>query len=604
MVDPQQPQPGPELAKHAGATAIWILGVFSVLAALIGSTWAPFPSVPGIAKGHGPGGLGMSEAALSWQQNANNMAQAVLTIPCAWLLSRTGGLRLCVVVSTVAVVLQCVGFAAVTSQWVAAPTAIAAAVFGGLAAALTQGAASQLSATWFEPSARGRATAMVYCATYFGQCLSYLLFTGAIRHLTGLRVLMDTEVALAVLLLLATAAHFPAAPRHAAIRPVTKILDDEDGEWSVRAPLLAGDPSAAADDDDDDDDDTEANAEAATLSKQDEDERPSLIDGIRACAKKPTVPLLVVAGGVVSGAYTSWATLLPVMVQGLGESVVCNGTALATHPEVPADHPMLDSQDGDMMAFVTTLAYALGGYFSGEMADRYFIGRLKRLLQMWLVLAVLVYTALALALPIGRYQAALTLECDGRAIDRVIIAGAALAGSIVGSIMPPLLEMLAEVSYPAMEGVTANAVLLVMQIGCLPLPFLVPALARPAEQLQAANWAMLGLCAAALALVTLAREEYLRPKAAKEDYLRPKAEIAAAKDTHLSPPLADYASADAETHAEAHAETHAEAHVEVDAEMGATKVQERSVSQADSESQEPPRKLSGVCEAPSETGTL
>ena len=50
--------------------------------------------------------------------------------------------------------------------------------------------------------------------------------------------------------------------------------------------------------------------------------------------------------------------------------------------------------------------YALGGYFSGEMADRYFIGRLKRLLQMWLVLAVLVYTALALALPIGRYMPA------------------------------------------------------------------------------------------------------------------------------------------------------------------------------------------------------
>ena len=87
----------------------------------------------------------------------------------------------------------------------------------------------------------------------------------------------------------------------------------------------SGDPSAAADDDDD----TEANAEAATSSKQDEAERPSLFDGIRACAKKPTVPLLVLAGGVVSGAYTSWATLLPVMVQGLGESVVCNGTVCA-----------------------------------------------------------------------------------------------------------------------------------------------------------------------------------------------------------------------------------------------------------------------------------
>lgn len=101
-----------------------------------GATWAPFASTPQVSKVE----LNYTDADTSWQENANNIAQATATPFAAFILTRHDGLRSSVLLSAAALLLQCSLFALV----VAVPrlpsyVALLASIFGGVNAAFVQG---------------------------------------------------------------------------------------------------------------------------------------------------------------------------------------------------------------------------------------------------------------------------------------------------------------------------------------------------------------------------------------------------------------------------------------------------------------------------------
>ena len=66
--------------------------------------------------------------------------------------------------------------------------------------------------------------------------------------------------------------------------------------------------------------------------------------------------------------------------------------------------------------------------------------------------------------------------------------------------MPPLLELMAEVAYPASEGITANGVILLTQIACLVVPATLPSRSLPtAAAFQ--SWNLLVVITMALCFV-------------------------------------------------------------------------------------------------------
>lgn len=89
--------------------ALTALALFAVLNALQGVTWAPFSSLPAVAEQL----YGFDAVVLTWQQNANNLAQAIATPIAAWIVIRPNGLRVAAVLGSVTAALQCLGFASV-----------------------------------------------------------------------------------------------------------------------------------------------------------------------------------------------------------------------------------------------------------------------------------------------------------------------------------------------------------------------------------------------------------------------------------------------------------------------------------------------------------
>jgi len=86
----------------------------------------------------------------------------------------------------------------------------------------------------------------------------------------------------------------------------------------------------------------------------------------------------------------------------------------------------------------------------------------------------------------------------------------------VGGSMPPLLELMAEVAYPASEGITANGVILLTQLACLVVPAILPSLPAAAA-FQWCNLIVLMTMALCFVLTLPVEQTYRRRSAAAAD---------------------------------------------------------------------------------------
>jgi MFS family permease len=194
-----------------------VLAAYCVLAAVQGGTWAAFSSLPSISQDTFPH---ISTAWLAWLLNANNLGQAATTPIAVALLTRRGaaggptGMRHTVVAAAFCLLLQS-GAWAISTWWPSAPWAVPllllGAIAGGASTAFTQGATTRLSAIWFAPDQRARATAAAYSSNYAGQSGAYIACL-AICTSSQFVALLRAEGLLAAALLALLLLGFPDAP--------------------------------------------------------------------------------------------------------------------------------------------------------------------------------------------------------------------------------------------------------------------------------------------------------------------------------------------------------------------------------------------------------
>ena len=161
-----------------------VLLAFVAVAFLQGASFATFSMVPKLAKDLFSG---ITEDSLAWTLNCNNVAQALFIPGAIWLLRKrktppgggivSTGLRATVVLAAAAQSLQSLlwcGATLVPHSALVVPMLFMGACAGGICTGCVQGACVRLSAVWFPPGERGRATAAAYAALFAGQSLAYV----------------------------------------------------------------------------------------------------------------------------------------------------------------------------------------------------------------------------------------------------------------------------------------------------------------------------------------------------------------------------------------------------------------------------------------------
>ena len=220
--------------------------------------------------------------------------------------------------------------------------------------------------------------------------------------------------------------------------------------------------------------------------------------------------LLMLASALASGCFTAWQQVLPLMFS-LPDTDANNTMGMGSDPDEDKCKgsflSRLIAREGDMLAFSSGVAYALGGPLAGMIADRFFVRRLKRLLQISLTCLCGCFGVIVWAMPpppwlqpddgadtaIWKHHAEMLGRCTITA-----------SGLFAGAVVPPATELLAEDQLLS-EGTSANLVMLFLQVFAFVTVLVVSSLSAPAM-----NVLMLAAAGTCFLLILPLRENYQR----------------------------------------------------------------------------------------------
>lgn len=324
-------------------------------------------------------------------------------------------------------------------------------IFSAVASPVAIGAVSGLSAQWFEPHERTRATAAAVLSNNVGNAVCYLIVP-AITTSIGYSGVTAYEVVLAVIACFLAWVVFPG---HRQTRNIRKEIDSLN-QSSSAAPTRAG-------------------------TAGDGDEDMALLPQLKGLFSFPSAILLLVVYSWSSGGYVAWTSLFDTM---LGD--------------------FYDSQFLGTVSFSGTVAYVVGGLVSSYLTDLYFYRHMKHV----------IFTCMALNTASCLMFIASVPNEEGHVLwdlGRVwVVFVASLCGLWNGAAAPIFYELVAEISYPVDEGVSGNIMSMCENLGALVI-YQVVARLFPA---QAMNYAFAGGMAVTIALSACVDQKYNRSYAA------------------------------------------------------------------------------------------
>ena len=369
-----------------------------------------------------------------------------------------------------------------------------------------------LSALWFPPEARTRATGFGYASTQVGACLAPLWYS-IVKTRAQLHDVLYAHFAIAVALSMCCFFAFPSriAPAHTAadaqqeygvhqlastnngdvfaatgstarlgFGPSVNLLRSDTKRW-VPCLLLAfiGALSNAAV--------YGTVGELPILFKQ--------VDNTTDVAMAVSHPQLLRRGVAALHATRGGGQLHFALASGHGSTDANdagefgpaagpgpgNGPGNGSTTPTPHLNPLahLTQHDGNIMGFFGMLSYAIASPVGGAIADRWFQQNLKFVILLSLLFGTVVNILLFILLPSPLHTG--LLSWDGTAPDTIywlLFTWTIASCSSVGMMMGPLIELLAEIAYPASESLTITAMILLVQFVGIPVPAMVPHLPK------------------------------------------------------------------------------------------------------------------------------
>ena len=206
-------------------------------------------------------------------------------------------------------------------------------------------------------------------------------------------------------------------------------------------------------------------------------------EGVRSICGNVSMLCLLLAAGISSGSNAAWGGVLPQILQ--------------TEPS-PALSPFLAGVCG----LLNTCGSMAGNILSGVVADRCFQRRLKLLLQIVYILVTISNLWMTFTLPIANLSKPFL---DGLSNPIGIACSMFFAGLFQGGLDPLLMELAAELSYPANEGHSAGILGFTYNLSSLVVFFVAPFIANSTMNiLYTAIFALTGL------LIIPVKENYKR----------------------------------------------------------------------------------------------
>ncbi|XP_065175554.1 solute carrier family 49 member 4 homolog [Sycon ciliatum] len=318
-------------------------------------------------------------------------------------------------------------------------------ILNGIAGPLIMAPPAKLSAVWFPPHQRTTATAIGTMAPYVGSAVAFL-FIPFLANTYGMQTMLLWQFILTGVIALCVAVYFPEAP------PTP--------------------PSASS-----------------------EVQRVSLKKCWSKVKGNPTFWILSICGGVTSGVFNAWASIL---------SIILNSSDGFT--DSSSIHVFFRSTS--WIGFASSLLGIIVACVAGPVAD-FFPGRLKRIILFLFGSAGVLYIWFSMAVE-GWLHFAPALQST-----KTVFVTAVLGSTFLNAANPLFYEACVEATYPVPEGISVMVLIGLNNFSCL--VFQAAGMAgffdksHPGRA-KAMNWLMTGMVVGCWFLSLFYKEEYRRMK--------------------------------------------------------------------------------------------
>jgi MFS transporter, FLVCR family, disrupted in renal carcinoma protein 2 len=368
---------------------------------------------------------GMSSRQLQLLSSWQPLVFLCMCIPIMKLVTRYDGLRLAVRIGTAAeivgAVLKLIG--AFAKNYTAGLVFLhMGQIFSGVGSPVATGCVSALSATWFEPEERTRATAAAVLFNSVGNSLCYL-FVPSMTNGLGFFSVTIYEVVMAVIALVLAWLVMPQEPENNGEETEAKEEGNADDKGKVKA---SGDKSLASEKAEDGD--------VVGHTK----EHSSLITQLKALWSIPSCMCLLCVYAWLSGGFSAWISLFA-----------------DTYTKFYSE------QFIGIMSFFGMIAYVTGGIISSYVVDLYFSRQMKYVIFFCITMNTLSNLIFVACTPNDNSYSLWNL---GKGF---IVFSTAMCGFWNGAAAPLFYELVAEISFPVEEGVSGICISVMENVGAL-----------------------------------------------------------------------------------------------------------------------------------------
>lgn len=394
-----------------------VLFIFIIFTTNNGFAWIMFEPVADWLKKNVHG---MSTSQLQLLSSWQPIIFLAMFIPIMKLVTRYDGLRLAVRIGTAAeivgAVLKLIGALAKNST-AGLVLLHMGQIFSGVGSPVATGCVSALSATWFEPEERTRATAAAVLFNSVGNSLCYL-FVPSLTKSLGIFSVTVYEVIMAVIALALAWIIMPQEP----------VPEDDEGEEAKEKPKTPQNGAAAAT--------TAASAEGDVVAHT--KEHSSLVTQLKALWSIPSCVCLLTVYAWLSGGFSAWISLFA-----------------DTYSKFYSEEFI------GIMSFFGMIAYVTGGIASSYVVDLYFSRQMKYVIFFCITMNTLCNLIFIACTPNDKSYSLWNLG------QPFIVFSTALCGFWNGAAAPLFYELVAEISFPVEEGVSGICISVMENVGAL-----------------------------------------------------------------------------------------------------------------------------------------
>ncbi|AIN98092.1 membrane transporter, putative [Leishmania panamensis] len=389
-----------------------VLLIFIIFTVNNGFAWLMFEPVADWLKTNVHG---MTSRTLQLLSSWQPLVFLCMFIPIMKLVTRYDGLRLAVRIGAAAEIVgatfKLIGAFAHKSTFGLVMLNIGQ-IFSGVGSPVATGAVSALSATWFEPEERTRATAAAVLFNSVGNSLCYIFVPTLTKKLSFSAVTVY-ELFMAVISLSLAWMLMPQEPEPTEV--------DTEGKMQTILQLSATSNS-------------KSEGDVVAHSK----EHLSLVTQLRSLWSIPSCVCLLVVYVWLSGGFSAWISLFA-----------------DTYSKFYSEEFI------GIMSFFGMISYVVGGIASSYVVDLYFPRQMKYVIFFCITMNMLCNLIFIACTPNDRSYSLWNLG------QSFIVFSTALCGFWNGAAAPLFYELVAEISFPVEEGVSGICISVMENVGAL-----------------------------------------------------------------------------------------------------------------------------------------